>query len=74
MKSINNEQFTQYLTLAEAYRTMFEFLVAYHERGESQTGVLLSDIRLLEDGSSADPAQLQDFLDVFKKVKQREQP
>ena len=48
---------------------MCEFLVAHHQRGESETGALLGDITLLDDGCSLDPAQLDDFANAFAKVK-----
>lgn len=71
MISIDDEQFNEHVTLEEAYRIMYEFLVAYHNRGESETGTLLADISLAKDGGSADPAQLQDFFDAFKRAKER---
>jgi len=72
VRSIKDKHFDQSLTLRDAYRTMYAFLLAYHERGESETGVLLGDITLLEDGVSADPAQMEDFANAFEKMKERD--
>jgi hypothetical protein len=47
---------------------MYEFLVAYHRRGETPTGDLLMFVSLLPDGGSADPAQLQDFINAFNRI------
>jgi hypothetical protein len=68
--SINDSRFDQSLSLRDAYRTMYEFLVAYHERGETPTGDLLAFCGLLPDGGSADPAHLQDFVAAFERLKQ----
>ena len=68
--SIDDARFDQSLALRDAYRTMCEFLAAYHNRGETQTGELLAFVGLLPNGGSADPAQLQDFVSAFERVKQ----
>jgi hypothetical protein len=70
VKSIADARFDEHVSLRDAYRTMCEFLVAYHGRGETPTGDLLSFVSLLPDGGSADPAQLQDFIDAFDRVNQ----
>jgi hypothetical protein len=50
---------------------MFQFLEAYHRRGETTTSDLLSAIQigLWQDKSSADPTQLGDFLNAVRAVK-----
>lgn len=67
---ITDPQFNSLLTLGEAYRVMCIFIERYNARGTSNTLDLLADIGLSawRDGSSADPAQLQDFLDASKEV------
>lgn len=67
--SIDDARFDQNLSLRDAYRTMYEFLAAYHDRGETQTGELLAFVFLHPDGGSGDPAHLQDFVDAFDRVK-----
>ena len=48
---------------------MYAFLNALHERGEVESGVLLGYIGLLENGCSADSAQLDDYLNKVEKIK-----
>lgn len=68
-KSINDEEFEEKISLKESYEVMYEFLLALHERAELETGVLLGFIGLLEDGGTADPAQLYDYIAAVEKVK-----
>lgn len=68
---LSDPAFDETLTLREAYLAMVRFLEAYHRRGESTTGALLGSIQvgLWQDRSSADPAQLYDFLAAVKAVR-----
>ncbi|MGG6463574.1 hypothetical protein, partial [Solilutibacter silvestris] len=67
---ITDPKFNREITLADAYRVMCKFIEEYNSRGVSSTLDLLSDIGLttFRDGSSADPAQLQDFLDAANSI------
>jgi hypothetical protein len=49
---------------------MLDFIRAYNERGERSTVDVLSDtqIGIWADRGSADPAQLYDFLDAYKRI------
>ena len=68
MKTVNDTEFQEKVSLKQAYEIMEKFLLQFHERGELLTGDLVSFIGLLEDGSSADPAQLNDFIKVANEV------
>jgi hypothetical protein len=70
VRTIQDPRPDQNVSLRDAYRTMFEFLVACHNRGELTTGVLLAFVGLHPDGGSGDPAYLQDFIDAFNRVKE----
>ncbi len=63
--------FDDSLTLRQPYLAMFRFLDEYHRRGETTTGELLGAIQvgMWQEKSSADPAQLNDFLDAARTVK-----
>ncbi len=67
--NINDDAFEQTITLKQSYEVMYQFIMALHDRGEVDTGWILGSVGLLEDGGSADPAQLDDYLDAYKKVK-----
>ncbi len=59
------------LSPEQAFRAMFVFLDAYHERtsGKAELGDVLGDIQLNEsDGRPADPAAWDDWLSAIKKV------
>lgn len=50
------------LTSNQAFRAMVIFLEGYYERTNSDdVGSLLSDLQLLEDGGTADPAASEDW-------------
>ena len=61
---LNDPQFEQQISLRDAYRILEAFVVQYHARGESSTVNLMTDIGVLPDGTSTDPAQMADFLKV----------
>jgi len=59
------------LTQEQAYRAMFIFVRTYYRRignVNAEIGELLGDIQLLEDGTPADPAMWQDWVDAIDKV------
>ena len=59
------------LSFDEAYRAAFYFLEAYYQRGKSdEIAGLLGAMSLLQDGGSADPAQIMDFRRAVEKAKQ----
>ena len=67
---IQDADLNRTITLADAYRVMFRFLEQHHARGETNTGFLLGGLSLSvwSDGSSADPAWLQDFVGAANEV------
>lgn len=57
------------LSLDEAYDAMFDFLDNYYERTRSEEiAGLLSDLQILTDGRSCDPAAMQDWEASVKKI------
>jgi hypothetical protein len=65
---VNHEAFDKRITLRQAYQLMYRFVVQYNDRGESSTVALLTDIGIVRDGSSCDPAQIYDFLHIAGEV------
>ena len=67
---ITDAEFKSSITLADAHRVMCKFIEQYNTRGECGTLDLLSAISLesWSDGSSADPAQLGDFVLVASQI------
>ena len=56
-----------------AYKAMFEFLLKYNSRGETdEIRILLGGLSLLQDGISADPALLADWNDAIDVIVQCE--
>jgi|GEM_PF-2720821 len=60
--SINDARFRRQISLADAYRILALFIERYNARGESSSVALLTDTGLAPDGTTCDPAQLDDFL------------
>ena len=66
----------QKLTIYQAYKAMYKFLITYyyHIGKPEEVGLLLSDMQLVknrkpaEDGMPADPAMWEDWLEAVKKV------
>ena len=57
------------VTIREAYLGMYEFLRRHYERGPTdEIGGLLGGLSTLPDGGSADPAMDQDFLEAIGAV------
>ena len=58
------------LSTHQAYLAMYSFLEElYSEYGFDQLGPVLSNMSLLSDGGSADPATYHDFLRAIEKAK-----
>lgn len=58
------------LTTEEAFKSMVIFLEGYYERtGSNDVGGLLSDMMILDDGTTADPAAWNDWLASIQKIK-----
>jgi hypothetical protein len=66
--SIQNRLFDRTITLRQSYTLLLEFIAQYHVRGESLTGIVLSDVGLYPDGTTCDPAQIYDYLRVAGQV------
>jgi len=57
------------LTKLEAFLAMTKFLEGYYERTSSDdVGSLLGDMRILQDGNSADSAAWEDWIDSVQEV------
>lgn len=58
------------LSRLQAYKAMFKFINSYYVRKGKplQLGNLLSDIQLLPDNTSADPASWYDWLEAVNQV------
>lgn len=57
------------LTEQQAFKAMVLFLEGFYERTNADDiGRLLSDLILLEDGSTADPAAWYDWMNCVQKV------
>jgi hypothetical protein len=67
-RSIYDDPFSATVTLAEAYRVLVAFVEQYNARGESSTVSLMTDVGLVHEGQSADPAQLDDFLRCARNI------
>ncbi len=58
------------ITIMEAYKAMFYFLEnLYHLTKSEDLAGFLGSMMLLEDGSTADPAYWEDWLNAIKKLK-----
>ncbi|MBN6149244.1 hypothetical protein JR065_02725 [Xanthomonas sp. AmX2] len=57
------------ITVEQAYMAMFEYWLEVYKRTNSdEIGTVLSELSILEDGSSADPAAINDWLQVIDRV------
>ncbi len=57
------------LTERQAFEVMALFLEGFYERTQSDdVGGLLSDLLILEDDTTADPAAWQDWMECVQKV------
>jgi hypothetical protein len=61
------------LSINEAYSAMYSYLESLFKRtGSDYLGGLLGDMSLLQDGSTADPAIWNDWLQAIEKVRRGE--
>lgn len=66
-----NKESGEILTKMQAFNAMVKFLEAYYERtSSSDVGGLLGDLRILNDGSTADPAAWDDWVECVEKSKE----
>jgi hypothetical protein len=70
--SINDPAFDQVLTLRQAFHVLRAFLDQFNARAPQETDLLASWLELENDGGTADPAQLDDFLGCARAVFSRE--
>lgn len=57
------------LTERKVFEAMVLFLEGFYERTQSDdVGGLLSDLMMLEDGTTADPAAWEDWIECVQKV------
>jgi len=57
------------ITVEQAYIAMFEYWLEVYKRTNSdEIGNVLSELSILEDGSSADPAAIKDWSRVVDRV------
>ncbi|QBB72037.1 hypothetical protein ELE36_17625 [Pseudolysobacter antarcticus] len=66
--SISDPEFEQTLTLRQSFEVLYAFLEQFNSRGTQETDVLASWLELLQDGGTADPAQLDDFVKSARAV------
>jgi hypothetical protein len=66
--SITDEEFDQTLTLRQSFELLCAFLKKFNARGALETDLLASWLELQPDGGTADPAQLDDFLECARAV------
>ena len=70
-RSVFDDEFKRTVTLQDAYRILERFVVQYNSRGESSTVALMTDVGVVKNGWSCDPAQLEDFLRCADEVLNR---
>ncbi len=66
--TIKDATFQRTVSLADAYMILERFVAQYNTRGERSTVEFLTDVGLSPDGTSADPAQIYDFLSCANEV------
>lgn len=65
---ISDPEFDAKITLREAFHVLVKFIEQYNSRAPQETDILQADLTLEKDGSTSDPAQLDDFLSSAKSV------
>jgi hypothetical protein len=66
--SLDNSEFDQVITLRQAYLAMFKFLKDIYDIEDFTVSSVLSELQLLDDNVSIDPAILDDFLKASQDV------
>ena len=72
MTNISDAAFDQTITLRQSFHVLCAFLEQFNSRGVQETDSLASWLRLEQDGMTADPAQLDDFLGAAREVLARD--
>lgn len=70
--SISDKEFDQALTLRQSFEALRAFLEQFNSRGAQETDLLASWLELQPDGGTADPAQLDGFLESARAVLARD--
>lgn len=65
---LSDPVFDTTLTLREAFHVLTAFIGQFNARAPQSTTLLAADIALERDGSTSDPAQLDDFIDSARGV------
>ncbi len=68
MAQISDPEFDEPLSLRQAFELLGAFLNQFNSRGAQATDTLASWLELQPDGGTADPAQLDDFLECARGV------
>ena len=69
---LTDPELADVIPLRQAYLAMFEFLLRHWERGPADVAFVLSQLQLLSDQGSADPATMIDWLDAVNTLKRAE--
>jgi hypothetical protein len=68
MATISDPEFDQTVTLRQSFHVLCAFLEQFNSRGAQETDSLASWLHLEQDGNTADPAQIDDFLESARVV------
>jgi len=64
-----NKELDSTVTKLQAFNAMRKFLENYYtETSSDDIGALLGDLQLLEDGTTADPAALTDWINCINEI------
>ena len=66
--TINSPEFDESLTVRQSFKVLQQFLEQFNSRSAQGTDMLASWLELQSDGNTADPAQLDDFLESARAV------
>ena len=66
--SITDSEFDRTITLRQAFQVLRQFLAQFNARGPQETALLEAWLDIEPDGGTADPAQLDDFLESVRIV------
>ena len=69
--SIASTEFDTQLTLRQSFYVLCKFLEQFNARSPAETDLLASWLEIQQDGGTADPAQLDDFLESARAVLDR---